>query len=430
MKKMVCFLAAIVCVCLPPAILAGEANYRDYIVGDRAAGMGGAATALATAVESCYYNPAGLALTENNTISLSASVYGLSNYRVRDGWAPGRDIDIDSFLVIPTAFGSVWKVSEDWGLAFSAFVPHMERINDLDVYTERFGPARREEFNNINKDDQTIRLGPSVAYRVSGEVSFGLSIFGVYRTFSSFEQMVWNLEAPDADLFYFAGLSNQIKYNDFSLLPVLGAHYRPGSNWSFGLSAQPPSFNLGGSGELFYTYQETEGVRFAMYVKDARTRNTIPARVAGGVAWSEPGRYALAFDLIYNFYASGNRLKGKTQDGDTAIYPFKNRPVVDFSLGGEYYLAENYPLRAGFFTSLSSAPTPTGIETASYPAKIDKYGLTASIGRETANTSFNLGLNYSWGTGHHLGFREGEGIVRVSARESFVYVFAGSSYFF
>jgi hypothetical protein len=37
---------------------ANEANYQHYILGDRAAGMGGAACASASGVEAVYYNPA------------------------------------------------------------------------------------------------------------------------------------------------------------------------------------------------------------------------------------------------------------------------------------------------------------------------------------------------------------------------------------
>jgi long-subunit fatty acid transport protein len=433
MQGLICLALSTALILLPFGLFAGEGNYRDYLVGDRAAGMGGAALALASSVESCFYNPGGLARTESNTVSLSASLYGLSNYRVKDGWAPERDIDIDSFLVIPTAFGSVWKVSEDWRLAFSAFVPRMDRINDLDAYGEMHETAKQEMYQNLNRDDQMVWLGPTVACRIGEAFSVGLSVFGVYRTYSNLEQYIWNIDAGRPGYYMHSTLSSQVKYNDLSLLPVFGAQYHPDPHWSFGLTAQPPSLHLDGSGEWISAYNfmspGDDSEHSVQYMRNADTKNTIPAQIAAGAAWSEPGRYALAFDLIYHFYASGKRLSGKTEDGDTVYHPFKNKPVVDFSLGGEYYLAENYPLRAGFFSSFSSSPTPTGLETASYPAKIDKYGLTASIGRETENTSFNLGINYSWGSGKHIGFAPGD-IVPTSARESFLYVFAGTSYFF
>jgi len=398
---------------VPFGLLAGEGNYRDFIVGDRAAGMGGAAIALATSTESCFYNPGGLARTRNNTVSLSASIYGLATYRSDSGWSPGQDIDVDSFLVIPTAFGSVWKLDERWVLAFSAFVPYLARSNDLEAYPSTY------EYYKYNKDDQSVWLGPSIACNVDESLSLGVSVFGVYRTFSWFRDILRYAQHT---------WSEDIKYNDLSLLAVVGAHYRLDRNWSFGLTVQPPSVHLSGSGELL-TKQSYEDFVLVNYVDDAETENTIPAQVAAGAAWSEPGKWSVALDLIYHFAEKYNRLKGKDQFGTTWTYRIKYEPVLDVSLGGEYYVAENYPLRAGFFTSLSAAPDANP-ETSYYPGHINKYGLTASIGRETENTSLNLGVNYSWGSGDFVGWGAEGTLVKVDARESFLYVFAGSSYFF
>ncbi len=413
MKRTIFIVFAAALVLFPPVLPAGEGNYRDYIVGDRAAGMGGAALALATSTEACFYNPGGLARTENSTVSLSASIYGFSTYRSENGWATGHDIDVDSFLVIPTAFGSVWKLDENWVLALSAFVPDLARSNDLEAFPSSF------DFYKYNKDDQSVWLGPSLGYRVDETCSLGVSVFGVYRTFSWFRDILRQARFT---------WTEDIKYNDLSLLAVFGAHYQLDPRWSFGFTIQPPSIHLTGSGEFLQKYDSGFGP-LVHYVDDPEIRNTIPAQAAAGLAWSEPGKWALALDLIYHFSADYNRLKGEDQFGITWRYPIKYEPVFDFSLGGEYYITERYPVRAGFFTSLSAVPA-SDPETSWYPAHINKYGLTCSIGRETENTSFNVGVNYSWGSGNFTGWNEEGTLVKVNARESFLYVFAGTSYFF
>ncbi len=413
MIRMIVILTAAALVLFPRGLPAGEGNYRDYIVGDRAAGMGGAAIALAVSTESCFYNPGGLARTKNSTVSLSASIYGISTYRSENGWATGQDIDVASFLVIPTAFGSVWKLDESWVFALSAFVPDLARSNDLEAYPSSY------DFYKYNKDDQSVWLGPSLAYRVNETCSLGISVFGVYRTFSWFRDVLRQARFS---------WSEDIKYNDLSLLAVFGAHYQLDPRWSFGFTIQPPSIHLSGSGEMLRQYDYGVGT-LVNYVDDADTENTIPAQAAAGVAWSEPGKWALALDLIYHFSADYDRLKGEDQFGMTWHYQIEYEPVLDFSLGGEYYITERYPVRAGFFTSLSSAPA-SDPETSWYPAHINKYGLTCSIGRETENTSFNLGVNYSWGSGDFTGWDEEGTLVKVDARETFLYVFAGTAYFF
>jgi len=41
-----------------------------------------------------------------------------------------------------------------------------------------------------------------------------------------------------------------------------------------------------------------------------------------------------------------------------------------------------------------------------------------------------LGGNYSWGSGDYMGFASDWNLEKVSAKESLLYIFAGSSYFF
>ena len=91
------FLAVFLSCCLfPGSFYGGDGNYQNFIVGDQAAGMGGAVTALCRSVDACYYNPAGLADSPGSTISLSASLYGFYNFKVTDGWGAEKNVDINS----------------------------------------------------------------------------------------------------------------------------------------------------------------------------------------------------------------------------------------------------------------------------------------------------------------------------------------------
>jgi len=66
----------LICGC-PFSIRADNGNYQNYLVGDRAAGMGGAVTASTNNLDACYYNPSGLANVTGSRISLSVSLYGI-----------------------------------------------------------------------------------------------------------------------------------------------------------------------------------------------------------------------------------------------------------------------------------------------------------------------------------------------------------------
>jgi len=154
-----------------------------------------------------------------------------------------------------------------------------------------------------------------------------------------------------------------------------------------------------------------------------------PTKIAAGIAYQVPGRYALALDISYNFATGFNRLKGDDQFGNYRYYPLSRQATFNVNLGGEYYLTERYPVRAGIFTNLSSAPD-ADVNRSYQPAHINKYGLTASVGREAENTTLNLGINYVWGSGDAVGFNESGEAVIVDASESYLYVFLASSYHF
>jgi len=393
---------------------ADDGNYQNYIVGERAAGMGGAAAACASSVDACYFNPAGLVDTPGSTISLSASLYGFYRYHVDNGWSVGEDMNLSSFVTIPSTFGSVWKVSDEWALSLSAFVPDRTSVNNLEVFDLR-------HFYKYSKDDQSLWIGPTASYRLTPDLSVGVSAFGVYRTFSWFRDICW------------AGVGNfseDIRYNDLSLLALMGGMYRIDGHWSTGLTLQTPTLHLTGSGE----YLRKEDA-FVSYMEDATTRNGIPTKITAGVAYQERQKYAVACDLSYYFPASFNQLEGDNQFGNFTYYPLKRDGTFNVNLGGEYYVKERYPVRMGFFTNLSTVPgyDPENNylnETRSYPEKVDMYGITASVGRETEHTTLSMGVDYVWGSGKYLGSDENGGLTEVNASKSYLYVFLASSYIF
>jgi len=60
---------ALVVLATPVRARADEANFRPYVVGGRAAGMGGAFTALADDGSAPYYNPGGLTFVRRSQLA-------------------------------------------------------------------------------------------------------------------------------------------------------------------------------------------------------------------------------------------------------------------------------------------------------------------------------------------------------------------------
>jgi len=89
---------------------ASASNFRPYVIGSRAAGMGGAFTALADDGSGPFYNPGGVAFVQRSQLSLSGSVYGLVRGTIEDALTDGHDFDYQNLNVFPTAASAVWRL--------------------------------------------------------------------------------------------------------------------------------------------------------------------------------------------------------------------------------------------------------------------------------------------------------------------------------
>ena len=401
--------------------LAGEANYQPYIVGERAAGMGGAVVATADGMDAGFYNPAGLGAEERDSISVNGTLYGIQNFETEDASFPGEDFQISSFATIPTGLSAVKKLKPGTVAAFSVFVPSQSSAREIQAYPET------QHYYNYSQDEQTLYLGPSIGQVVNDRLSLGASVFGVYQTASDFENLYWG------DYAY--TYSANYKYSVIGLIGVVGAQYRLARDWSFGVAAATPSLRLAGSGS--FQISEVLGSAEAagadsVYYDDLDADNGLPAQVRAGFGWRRAGVASAGLDVTHHFSSSYDWMDGE-QNGERVAIRQEREAVTDLQLGGEYIVRQRYPLRAGFFTSFSSAPEldPAGDSTIN---QVDLYGVTASVGSIGENVVMNLGLSYVWGTGDAYGARLNEAeeleVVVTDTQESGLYAFASTAYRF
>ncbi|MFA5042909.1 MAG: hypothetical protein WC381_08945 [Kiritimatiellia bacterium] len=375
---------------LVAAAWATDSKYQTYIVGDRAAGMGGAVVSIADSVDACYYNPAGLTQVKASTISLSANLYGFQLYHIENGLFPGENVQGDSFVTIPSTMGGIWKYGPELSLAFSALVPDRSSFNEIVAYNAN------QHLYQFNTDDQTIWVGPSAAYKLAPNLSLGASLFGIYRSYNEYVSLFYE----DYDASYARGR----KFNDVALAAVLGLQYRPGRDWNIGLTLQPPSGHIYDSGK---TMEHILGGSVVSnnfyYTDDVKTDNQQPAKIAIGVGRQIQGDYAFGLDLTYHLPTSYNLQQWQAL-GEEKYARIARTSVLDLNLGGEYYVQKIYPVRAGFYTGFSSVPEVN--ENESFAASnVDTYGLTVSVGREVKNVALNVGINYIFGRGYDLGYK-------------------------
>ncbi len=402
--------------CLAAGAAMAQHNYQNYLLGDRASGMGGAVVASADSVDACYYNPAGLTRLAGNTISLSGSLYGRQTYRAEDAFYAGEDFKYDSFVSIPTTVGGLWKVSDRNALAFAVFMP--DRVSSSEMSSFREGL----HVYNYNADDQTLWIGPAAAWEVTPEVSLGAAVFAVYRSYNEFLSILYREEE--------AGYARGQNFKDWGALASFGVQYQALEKLRLGATIQSPSLHVWGEGsyqENLVTPAETENI----FAEDMDTDNRVPAQISVGAAWSEPLQYTLELDVSYYFGHEFDLLAWGEGD-DRLSLKINREAVINVNAGVEYYYREIYPLRAGFFTDFSSSPGVDPEEQGNNP-RIDAYGISASVGKKLEHISVNFGAIYVFGSGRSLGWHDlGEDmrLVSTSARQDNIYLVVNTAYMF
>ena len=396
---------------------AGEANYQPFIVGERAAGMGGAVAATADGMDACFYNPAGLGGEARDSISVNGTLYGIQNFETKDAAFPGEDFEVSSFMTIPTGLSAVKKLKAGTVAAFSVFVPSASSAREILAFPQR------QHYYNSSQDEQTLYMGPSLGHVLNDRLALGASVFGVYQTASVFENLYWG----DYSYTYTANY----KYSVIGLIGTLGAQYKLADEWSAGLALSTPSATLSGKGSVQISEvlgdEETSGAA-AIYYEDLDADNGLPAQARAGIGWRRAGVASAGIDMTHHFSSAYDWM-----DGKTVVIRQEREAVTDLQVGGEYIFRKRYPVRGGFFTGFSSAPD-LDPEEASSPSQIDLYGVTASVGSIAENVVMNLGLSYVWGSGDAYGTRLDESgmleTVVTDTTESGLYAFASTTYRF
>ena len=289
------------------------------------------------------------------------------------------------------------------------------------------GFKKTGHYTTYSKEEQQLWLGPSIGGYLTTNLSVGVSLFGVYHDFNEFQNVYWHKHPVPL------AVSQDVKAYVFNLVSVMGLQYRPLNDWVVGLTFQTPQVTMLENGEIHYqqVIDKNEGEYF--YADDLTLKSVAPMKFAVGIGQDVKDLYAWGIDLSWHLPTSYTSLSGRSIDGSEINERTRLKSVVDVNLGGEYIIQKKYPVRAGFFTSFSSAPD-VDPDVDNSVGQVDNYGLTCSVGRRSDILDINVGINYLFGTGDDLGYdldANGD-LVRkvVSARENRLYVFFNTSYHF
>lgn len=384
------FLAVLIRWGAPAPALADDYHYKSLLVGNRAAGMAGAFTAVSDDPTGLYYNPAGIVYTNGANVSASSNAFQYTRTKYED--AIGKsDWTRSSSTLLPNFFGAVQPIGPvTVGLSYA--VPDSVNEN-LDQEFSNLQSIGLDRFViNLNQLDNTYLFGPSVAFG-NGPFAFGVTLYAYHRHW----EITMNQWIKKADTVDAGGLITQkgMKYQNTmyfentedGVRPIVGLMYSPTDYLSIGLSgARTFVLNSSATRQVSVMYENSaDDTRSEVGFAKSDERREYPWTLNAGIAWYPDPSLMLTAD--FSWYSI-------TYNDD---YP-DAEPTWNASVGCEYYLNSSWALRGGLYTNnANTLKLKKGY--VDQDPHINEYGATISAGYFSKGSSIELGLGYARGMG-------------------------------
>ncbi|GAB4274352.1 MAG: hypothetical protein Kow0092_29770 [Deferrisomatales bacterium] len=366
----------------PGTAAADQYHYRNLLVGDRAAGMGGAYTAVSDDPTGLYYNPAATVYAQGGSLSASMNTFHTTHASYADvlggeGWERASQTLVPNFFGVLHPFGRVT-------VGFSYAVPDAVEEDQDQTFQDlpsALPGVRIDEYRiHFNERDNTYHLGPSVAFRLGERWAAGLTLYGHYRRREAILDQVITL---DDGRFQWANMNFETE--EFGLRPLAGVLWEVTDRLSVGLAAAK-TFVLSAHTEV---QQTATGVGVPdgtvdVDEADSRQKREYPWTATLGVAYFATHSLLLSADVTY--YEAVRDEFGKRET------------TWDFATGLEYYPTPRWAVRLGAFSSRANTPEIDAGKTDQDP-HVDLYGGSMSLSHFTRTSSVTLGAAYSRGSG-------------------------------
>ena len=439
----------------PHHVWADDTHYQDYPIGGRAAGLGGAFTALADDPSGVFFNPAGLVDQRRHSIQISTNLYGLE---IADSFfnAVGRVADFDTVFaelnVVPSAAAFAGVLQEDENKAprtsygLGVFVPSFRSLN-----VQTSSQVNSDETicdtvtYNRSLSDRTFMLGAAGGHRLDERWSVGASLFVAYRTLRETEDV-----ACSAGSNRFSTASTNVDLAVAAMLANFGVKARIGDRWRFGATFSTPSARIFNVGRVAVQRGSalSEDIPPEFFARElsgltADTRFSPTVRLGG--AYIVPDTATLTLDLQfhagteYDLYT----LPPGSEDVDAAITTVRRierNPVLNVSAGVEYLFVKEFSVSFGLFSNFSSAPPIEGGVGQTFRrdqlARVHAAGGSLVLGFFNEYTLTRVGGIVSYGDGSDVVPRtpglavlgQPDEFVKVDFSQLFVFLFVSSTF--
>jgi hypothetical protein len=366
-------------------------NFNSTLVGEQAAGIGGAYTAMSgDSSSSGFYNPASLVKLHGTDISASATLFNKYDTTYGEGQNiidAGERVNRGFFRTIPSAIGNVYRYRK-WAFGFSIVVP------DYDFFSGNIADGPNEQAF-LSYTDESLWSGIVGSYKASPSESFGISIYYTARSLirSSLDR---SIVSPSQEIV--TTEEKSLKHN--GLVVVLGYLWDINEQWSLGVSARPPSLTISGEGSFYQAITDTANLPSqVIQQRNTRARTYIPPRYTLGLSYRPNSRLTFALDTSL-FTGHGYQDMESVNASDL----IEHQDTVNVNFGWEYKLKwPKVNWRAGLFTNNSSVPEPGPNPTQRQADHMNLVGFSSNFNfLVSEHSSYTIGGFYTGGNGRSV----------------------------
>ena len=362
-------------------------NYKNILIGGRASTMGGAYTAISDDASGTVYNPAGLALTLNDSISGSAKIWHESKttYLKTIG---SSDWIRESSNFLANFFGLIKKF-HGHTIGVSYAIPN-SIIEHQDQDFNNPNSLVNEYHMNKHLEDTSNHLSISYANKTS-QFSYGLTLTYIDRFFVMTDHFLEELSNGQESTKY-----SSTTLKEKGIKPKLGLLWQ-GQKISLGATAAinniiDSKYHLGTNTESTST---TNNSFNSITNTDVIVKP--PFEFSLGLAYFNSPYLLFAFDFDYFL--------------SNSVYTID---TWNISMGTEFYTSRSHAFRMGIFTNNSNQMEVSSATVGK--TNIDMYGATLGYTNFAKDSSITLGLIYSMGSGKSQPY--GNSTERVIERHS------------
>ena len=388
------------------SLYADDSHYKNMLIGERAATMGGSYVAISDDSTGCYYNPAGIAYAVGDSLSGSGNM--LHKMKTVYSEAIGTEDWVrESEALIPNYFG-VLKNYKSYSICFSYVVPEaFIEHQDLVFYNPL--STVKKYYQSLHSEDITYLMGPSAAMKFRDNLSFGLTLYYQYRSFiRQYHYYIESANDKGYEVYY-----ESKKLREDSLMTKFGMQWSPWSMFTIGMVVDQ-SFLLDSTFQRDNSFHETDNstgtpsLLTLMNSKSSSEKHNFPLHMGwGGSYFPTP---SLLYTVDLDYYKT--QQKGRVD-------------VINYSGGTEYYFDPTNAVRFGLFTNYTNLPQSDSTTIAPYEY-IDIYGVSLGYTSYSSSSSLTLGAIYTSGSGKAWLY-SGSTVSRNMNRDSLTLLFSASS---